>query len=210
MGAMPRANAPDVWAVEKIIRLADKAKRFWRRRCLNSAGASVASNVQINGPRICTGIPAGYRIGRGCLFSAGCKIIVASYEGAHGILEIGTDVFVNHYVFIDCHRHIAIGDRTMIGPFAYIGDFEHDIRPHQDLKIGAEGKAAPVLIGKDVWIGAGACVLKGVSIGDGAVIGAGSVVTHDVAAGAVCVGVPAKAVRSRLAGAGLTIGELGG
>ncbi|QXP84023.1 DapH/DapD/GlmU-related protein [Methylococcus sp. Mc7] len=54
----------------------------------------------------------------------------------------------------------------------------------------------PVIIEDNVWIGAGACVLPGVRIGTGSVIGAGSVVTRDVPAGTIVVGVPARAIRS--------------
>jgi acetyltransferase-like isoleucine patch superfamily enzyme len=55
-------------------------------------------------------------------------------------------------------------------------------------------RVAPVDIGDDVWIGRGALVLPGVTIGDGAVVAAGAVVTKDVPAGSVVAGVPAKVV----------------
>ena len=56
-------------------------------------------------------------------------------------------------------------------------------------------KELPIVIGNDVWIGAGAIILPEVKIGDGAIIGAGAVVTHDVPAYAIVVGVPAKILR---------------
>jgi acetyltransferase-like isoleucine patch superfamily enzyme len=57
----------------------------------------------------------------------------------------------------------------------------------------------PAKIGRDVWIGANAVILGGVTIGDGAVIAAGAVVNRDVEAGAVVAGVPAREVRRRAA-----------
>jgi acetyltransferase-like isoleucine patch superfamily enzyme len=83
----------------------------------------------------------------------------------------------------------------MIGPHCYLTDHDHGFAPATQ-RDRQPFVSAPVVIGNNVWIGAGAAVLKGVTIGDGAVIGAGAVVTHDVAAGAVAAGVPA---RSRVA-----------
>jgi hypothetical protein len=59
---------------------------------------------------------------------------------------------------------------------------------------------APVRIGRNVWIGSKATVLKGVSIGDNAVIGANAVVTRDIPANAVAAGIPARVLRMRAAG----------
>ena len=54
-----------------------------------------------------------------------------------------------------------------------------------------------VVIGNDVWIGEGACIISGVTIGDGSVIGAHAVVTHDIEPYSIVVGVPAKKIRQR-------------
>ena len=67
---------------------------------------------------------------------------------------------------------------------------EHPLDPAHR-RTGLE-RARPVTIGRDVWVGGGAIILPGVSIGDGAVIGAGSVVTRDVPAGQTVVGNPAR------------------
>jgi len=73
---------------------------------------------------------------------------------------------------IVAHERIEIGDGTTIGPNVCIYDHDHD---------GDGGyKTKSVIIGKNVWIGAGCILLKGISIGDNAVIGAGTVLTHSV------------------------------
>jgi len=55
----------------------------------------------------------------------------------------------------------------------------------------------PILIGRDVWIGRGSCILPGITIGEGAVIGANSVVNKDVPAYAIAAGIPAKVIKMR-------------
>jgi acetyltransferase-like isoleucine patch superfamily enzyme len=84
----------------------------------------------------------------------------------------------------------------MIGPFCYITDHDHG---HDAGRLVSEQPlvSAPVRIGNDVWIGAGAIILKGVTIGDGAIVGAGAVVTGDVPAGTKVIGVPARQIGQR-------------
>lgn len=85
---------------------------------------------------------------------------------------------------------VHIGARTMFGPYVQIYTAQH----HKDRVKRAAGLeiALPVSIGADVWIGGGAIVLPGITIGDGAIIGAGSVVTRDVPAGVTVAGNPAR------------------
>jgi len=87
--------------------------------------------------------------------------------------------------------HVTIGDRTQIGPAVQIYAADHPRDPVQRRE-GFEF-ARPVAIGSDVWIGGGAIILPGVTIGDNSIIGAGSVVTRNVAPGATVVGNPARA-----------------
>lgn len=106
-------------------------------------------------------------------------------------IVIGEGTYVNRFSMIDVTERLTIGRGCMIGPHCYLTDHDHGVDP----VAGRDRQpfvSAPVAIGDNVWIGAGAAVLKGVTIGDGAIIGAGAVVTHDVAAGAVAAGVPAR------------------
>lgn len=108
-------------------------------------------------------------------------------------IYFGDNVFLNfNCVILDCAR-VEVGEGTQIGPAVQIYTATHPLDP----KARAAGKefAAPVSIGKNVWIGGGAIVLPGVKIGDGAVIGAGAVVNRDVPPFAVAAGNPARVIR---------------
>jgi maltose O-acetyltransferase len=106
-------------------------------------------------------------------------------------IRAGDNLFVNYdCVFLDC-APIDIGDDVQIGPAVQLYTATHPLDAALR-RSGIEG-AQPIRIGHNVWIGGGAIVLPGVTIGDDAVIGAGSVVTRDVARGAVVVGNPASA-----------------
>ena len=87
---------------------------------------------------------------------------------------------------------ITIGDGALIGHQVVLATLNHDLNPERRKSM----KAAPIVIGKNVWIGAHATVLAGVSIGDNAVIAAGAVVTKDVPPMTVVAGIPAKTVKS--------------
>ena len=109
-------------------------------------------------------------------------------------ISIGEDFYAN----VGCHLlgEIRIGQDVLLGPKVVVWGRDHGLDVGSPIRL-QESNAQPVLIGNDVWIGAGAIVLKGVTIGDGAVVGAGSVVTKDIPAGAIAVGNPAKVVRYR-------------
>jgi maltose O-acetyltransferase len=111
--------------------------------------------------------------------------------GTH--ISIGRDSFANfNCVFLDCN-HISIGDYAQIGPGVHIYTAWHPVDP-EARKSGLEA-ASPVTIGHNVWIGGGAIICPGVSIGDDSVIGAGSVVIGDIPAGVVAVGNPCRVLR---------------
>jgi maltose O-acetyltransferase len=108
-------------------------------------------------------------------------------------LQLGRDVYLGHQTVIDSGflRLISIGDETTLS--AGVRVLAHDASMKRRL---GWTRAAPVAIGRRVYIGAGAIVLPGVTIGDDAVVGAGSVVTRDVPPGAVVAGNPARPISS--------------
>lgn len=104
--------------------------------------------------------------------------------------------YINRYTMIDASERVEIGHDCMIGPHCYITDHDHGKRPEH--RVAEQPLVSqPTIIGSDVWIGAGAIVLKGVHIGDRAVIAAGAVVTRDVPAQAIVAGVPAREIATR-------------
>lgn len=111
------------------------------------------------------------------------------------IYRLGKNVYVNSgSVWIDTCT-ISVGDRTLIGPNCsfYSGTHPLDARVRNGTRGPEHGQ--PITIEEDCWIGGGAIVLAGVTIGKGAVVGAGSVVTKDVPAGVVVVGNPARVLK---------------
>ncbi|MFC4728623.1 sugar O-acetyltransferase [Coralloluteibacterium thermophilus] len=113
--------------------------------------------------------------------------------GSH--IHLGRDVFLNFGCVILDVCPVTIGDGTQIGPAVQIYAADHPRDPgtrRAGLEFGR-----PVAIGRNVWIGGGAILLPGVSVGDDAIVGAGSVVTRDVPAGATVAGNPARPLRAQ-------------
>jgi maltose O-acetyltransferase len=105
-------------------------------------------------------------------------------------VRIGRDVFLNFNCVILDVCQVTIGDGTQIGPAVQIYAADHPRAPAERAAGLEFGK--PVNIGRNVWIGGGAIIVPGVTVGDDAIIGAGSVVTRDIARGATVVGNPAR------------------
>jgi acetyltransferase-like isoleucine patch superfamily enzyme len=114
-----------------------------------------------------------------------------------GLITLGPDVFVGPYAVIYGHGGVEIGAQTLISMHCRILSSNHAIPP-----LGVAIRSQPDVlrdtrIGRDVWLGAGVTVLGGVEIGDGCIVGAGAVVTEDLPAGSIAVGVPAQVINSR-------------
>ena len=123
----------------------------------------------------------------------GKAVIMPGFFCDYGVnIHLGARAFANaNCVFLDC-AEIRIGDNFQAGPGVQLLTPEH---PLDAIARRGEETARPIVIGDDVWIGGGAIVLAGVTVGDRSVIGAGSVVTRDVPSDVVVVGNPAKIVR---------------
>ena len=107
-------------------------------------------------------------------------------------IHIGKNVFINAGCHFQDQGGITIGDGAQIGHNVVLATLNHNLIPENRKTV----IPAPIIIGKNVWIGANSTILSGVTIGDNSVIAAGAVVTKDVPANVVAGGVPAKIIKS--------------
>lgn len=106
-------------------------------------------------------------------------------------ISIGKNVFFNTGCTFQDRGGITIGDGTQIGQNVVLSTLNHGIAPEKRNTT----YPFPIVIGKNVWIGANATVVPGVTVGDNAIIAAGAVVTKDVPTNAIVAGVPAKVIK---------------
>ncbi len=113
-------------------------------------------------------------------------------------IRIGHNSFINHLccVWAAPEGCITIGNDVLLGPGTSIIASNHGFEYGSVIR-EQPGLDADIVIGNDVWLGASVVVTAGVSIGDGCVVGAGAVVTRDLPPYSICVGVPARVVRTR-------------
>jgi acetyltransferase-like isoleucine patch superfamily enzyme len=134
---------------------------------------------------------AGLRIGRGSTLYG--PLSVRPYGGCRCI-AIGEDTFLNvDTAFTVVYDGVRIGSRVQIGPRVCFETMGHGLR-YMPGK-GRGRTSAPIVVEDEVWIGANAVILQGVTIGRGAVVAAGAVVNRDVAARTLVGGVPARLLR---------------
>lgn len=100
-------------------------------------------------------------------------------DAVGGVIEIGDYCFINRNAIIVAMEKVSIGSRTICGPNLVIYDHDHNSYDREKYV------TAPIIIGKNVWIGANCTILKNVTIGDNCVIAAGSVVTKDIPANSI-------------------------
>ncbi len=127
-------------------------------------------------------------IGEGCYIE---PPLHSNWGGKH--VHFGKNVYANFNLTLVDDTHIYVGDYTLIGPNVTIATAGHPVLP--ELREQAYQYNAPVRIGRNCWIGAGAILVPGVTVGDNTVIGAGSVVTKDIPSNVVAVGNPCRVMR---------------
>ncbi|WP_455498748.1 acyltransferase [Coprobacter sp.] len=106
-------------------------------------------------------------------------------------IKIGKEVFINACCHFQDHGGITIGDGCQIGHNVVFATLNHGLAS-EDRRTTYP---APIVLGRNVWIGSNSTILQGVTIGDNAVVAAGAVVTKDVDPYAIVGGIPAKVIR---------------
>jgi acetyltransferase-like isoleucine patch superfamily enzyme len=179
---------------------------YWMRRLAGRATCVMAKDVVLlPTARILNASDSSERISIGRLSLIGAELFVSAHGGR---ISIGECCFVGPGTRVWSAGHVRIGNRVLISHNVNIFDsLTHPLSARERhahfLAIATSGHPKsidlaeePVTIGDDAWIGAGAAVLKGVSIGACAVVGVGAVVTHDVPAATIVAGNPARPIRT--------------
>jgi acetyltransferase-like isoleucine patch superfamily enzyme len=166
------------WAIFKL---------RYRRRLQTDGLCFICPHVQLE-----IGRHATLRIGRWAWIGHGCKIRV--HEGT---VEIGAKTVIGQECTISAFQHVSIGRECILADRVMLIDFDHGVT-EVERPIRLQGiYKRDVRVGHNVWIGYGACVLRGVTVGDNSVVGTSAVLTNDVPANAVVGGVPARVLRMR-------------
>jgi acetyltransferase-like isoleucine patch superfamily enzyme len=162
-------------------------KLRWRGRLNTDGLCFVCPGVKLE-----IGRGATLTLGRWSWIGHGCKIRV--HEGE---VSIGAKSVLGQECTISAFQRVAIGRECIVADRVMLIDFDHGV-VEVERPIRFQGiYKRDVNVGHNVWIGYGACVLRGVAIGDNAVIGTNSVVTADVPSNAIVGGVPARVIRMR-------------
>lgn len=164
-------------------------QQMWWRPQLGAFGY----RSELTSPRLLTR-PRLIRIGSQTRIRVGARLEVVSDTGS---LMIEDRVSISDYAHIGAADQLTIGCDTTMGSFVTILDHDHGIPAGLTSVMLEPLTIAPVSIGRGVWIGEKATVLKGVTVGDGSVIGAHAVVTRDVPERTIVGGVPARVIGTR-------------
>lgn len=142
------------------------------------------------------------RFGNGLTTGINCRLEAFALSNNTPKLIFGNNIQINDNVHINAMERIIIGDDTLIASHVYISDNSHgdytskmDSSTPDEIPIQRQYVIKPVTIGSKVWIGEGAIIMPGVSIGNSAVIGAHSVVKHSIPPNCIVAGAPAKIIK---------------
>ena len=132
------------------------------------------------------------RLGRWSWIGHGTKV-----RAHEGVVEIGAKTVLGQECTISCYQHVSIGRECIVADRVMLLDFDHGMieveRPVRDQGIYKRD----VNVGHNCWIGYGAAILRGATVGDNSVLGTYTVVTKPIPENSVAVGLPAKVVRKR-------------
>ena len=169
-----------------LLRLVWLKWRF-RGRLVTDGIAFVCRGVELE-----IGPDARVVLGRWSWLGHGCKI--RAHEGE---VRIGAKTVLGQDCTISAYQHVSIGRECIVADRVMLIDFDHGVvEVERPIRLQGIYKR-DVRVGHNVWIGYGASLLRGVSVGDNAIVGTGSVVTRDVPADAVVAGAPARVLRMR-------------
>ncbi len=144
------------------------------------------------GVKLEIGPAATLKIGRWAWIGHGTKIRV--HEGE---VSIGAKTVMGQECTISSYQHVEIGRECIVADRVMLIDFDHGVvEVERPVRLQGIYKR-DVRVGSNVWIGYGACILRGVTVGHNSVIGTSAVVTHDVPENAVVAGMPARVLRMR-------------
>jgi acetyltransferase-like isoleucine patch superfamily enzyme len=173
------------------------ALRLFRRRFLTPTGRRMVLDGMLfigSGVKLQIGRTARVRFGRWTWIGHGTKI--RCHEGE---VRIGDKTVLGQECTISAYQHVSIGEQCVVADRVMLIDFDHNVA-EVERPIRRQGiYKRDVRVGSNVWIGYGAQILRGVSVGDNAIIGASAIVTKDVPANAVVAGSPARVIRMRAA-----------
>ena len=169
--------------------------RLLRRKLLTPYGRRLGlEGLAFIGPKVILQIGRDARIELGRWSWVGHGTKIRCHEG---IVSIGAKSVLGQECTISAYQHVSIGRECVIADRVMLIDFDHGmVEVERPIRLQGIYKR-DVRVGNNVWIGYGACILRGVTIGDNAVIGTSAVVTKDVPANAVVAGVPARVIRMR-------------
>ena len=160
----------------------------WQTKCLDRLYEFNQTRPTESGKRRALMKEMFAEIGEGCYIEPPFH---SNFGGGH--VHFGKNVYANFNLTCVDDTHIYVGDYTMFGPNVTVATAGHPILP--ELRGKGYQYNAPVHIGKNCWIGAGAIILPGITIGDNVVVGAGSVVTKNLPPNVVAVGNPCRILR---------------
>ena len=114
-----------------------------------------------------------------------------------GKLYIGKNSRIGSFSIIGCNERITIGENCLISQSVSIRDADHSFNDTEIPMVDQGIVTSPIIIKDDVWIGYGAVIIKGVTLGEGSIIAANAVVTKDVESYSIVAGVPAVQIKRR-------------